>query len=101
MILYSITINIDNTIHKEWLEWMIKNYLPQQKATGLFLETKILRLLNEVHNEGVTYSFQYYLQSHKELDYYLEVHEDAIYSQLLEKYNNRFVEFRTTLEVVG
>ena len=44
MILYNVTVNVDEQICNEWLSWMREIHVPDILATGLFLETKIARI---------------------------------------------------------
>ena len=100
MIIYSVTINIDNEVHDQWFKWMRSNYIPSLLNSGLIVENKILRLLTEVDNEGTTYSFQYYL---KNMDDYKQLESSfipALQNSLYDLYQNRYVEFTTLLEVV-
>ncbi len=100
MILYSVTVNIDHDVHKEWLQWMQQHHVPDVLATGLFVDNKILRLLNEYDNGGVTYSFQYYLKSMEDYIRYENDHAPRLQSEHSRKYEGKFVTFRTLLEVV-
>jgi len=100
MILYSITINIDHQVHEEWLTWMKIHHIPDILATGLFVDNKVLRLLNEYDNGGVTYSFQYYLKSMEDYIRYETEHASRLQDEHMQKFRDRFVSFRTLLEVV-
>jgi hypothetical protein len=100
MIIYNVTINIDNEVHDQWFKWMKNNYIPGLLNSGLIIENKILKLLTEVHNEGTTYSFQYSLKS---MDDYKQLESSlipALQHSLYDLYQNRYVEFTTLLEVV-
>jgi hypothetical protein len=102
MILYSITINIEKETQKEWLIWMQNIHIPSILKTGLIIENKILRLLNETEeSSGVTYSFQFLLKDLASLEKYQREFEPAIDAELYNKFRNRFVEFRTVLEVLN
>ncbi len=101
MILYSVTINIEKDVHDEWFAWMKSVHVPSLLNTGFFLESKILRLLNEEElNTGITYSFQYFLKDISTLESFQKDFEDKLDAELYKKYKNKFVEFRTVLEVV-
>ena len=100
MIIYSVTINIDNTVHDQWFKWMKDNYIPVLLNSGLIIENKILRLLTEVNNEGTTYSFQYYLNSMDDYKKLEHTFLPAIQNSLYDLYKNSYVEFTTLLEVV-
>ena len=98
MILYSVTVNIDRTIEQEWLQWMKAVQLPEVMATGLLLDSKILRLLTEIENEGTTFSCQFYFQTMEDYFTYDQLHSNEIQQKHHERFVNKYVSFRTLLE---
>lgn len=100
MYLYNVTVNIDSDIEEDWIQWMKTVHIPEILATGLFVENKIFRLLHEPHNEGSTYSVQYFVDSLANLDTYLNEHAPALAAKHNERYRNKHVAFRTVLEHV-
>ncbi|HEY8401433.1 MAG TPA: DUF4286 family protein [Cytophagaceae bacterium] len=99
-VLYSETINVDKDVHLECLQWMQKVHIPQMLATGLFEENRILRLVNEEQNTGVTYSLQFVLKNRSDLAEYQNVYETQFRSALYNKYTNKLVDFVTILELI-
>ena len=69
MIIYNVTINIDDSIHDEWLLW-IKQHIPQVLGTGKFEKATLTKVLVEDDIEGHTYSVQYRSYSREALDAY-------------------------------
>jgi hypothetical protein len=100
MILYNVTINIEHASHDEWLDWMKNTYIPDQMATGFFINHRILRLLNEEDNGGVTYAFQYFLNSREDLDKYEKAYGTLFESEHQQRYRDKYVSFQTVLQVV-
>lgn len=98
MILYNVTVNIDDSVHEEWLEWMIKKHIPDVLATGLFIENKIFRVKSG--DEGNTYSIQYFLNSADDYENYQKNFAPALQLEHSEKFKNKFVAFRTLMESV-
>ena len=47
MIIYNVTINVDEIIHSDWLKWMQNKHINDVLATGLFTNTKMVRVLVE------------------------------------------------------
>ena len=58
MILYNVTVNIDNDVREEWLQWMKETHIPEMMDTGLFLESRLSRILAEEEG-GSSYEVQY------------------------------------------
>ncbi len=101
MILYNVTVNIDQNSEADWLDWMTTVHIPEVLATGMFLENKLFKLISPPEeNQGVTYSIQYYAESLKQLDEYLENYAPDLIQKHANRYRDRFVAFRTVLESV-
>ena len=45
MIIYNVTVNIDHEVHDAWVAWMKDVHIPDVMATGLFLQSRMLRVL--------------------------------------------------------
>lgn len=101
MILYNVTVNIDAIMEEEWLSWMQSEHIPQVMHTGCFVENKILKLLTETEDESCTYAFQYFCHSLKDLERYQQNFAPALQAEHTQKFKDRFVSFRTVLEVIS
>ena len=99
MILYNVTVNIDYDVSEEWLDWMKKVHVPDVLSTGLFLENKIARI-HAAEEGGVSYSIQYLLKSWKDYNTYQKKFATDLQKAHQNKYNNKFIAFRTVLEIV-
>jgi hypothetical protein len=99
MILYNVTISIDNEVHDEWLQWMKEVHIPEVMATGLFIENKIARILAEEEG-GKAYSIQYLLATMEDYDLYQAKHAPLLQSKHSDRYNGRFGAFRTILQII-
>ena len=97
MIIYNVTLNIENSIHDEWLEW-IKQHIPKVLATGLFLKATFTKVLIEESIEGLTYSIQYLAHSKEALQSYHNQYAADIQAEGSEKFGDKMLAFRTELE---
>jgi hypothetical protein len=58
MIIYNVTVNVDNSVHDEWLDWMKSKHIPDVVATGCFTDGKIFRILvNEESGDSIFCSY--------------------------------------------
>ncbi|GAB4124778.1 MAG: DUF4286 family protein [Raineya sp.] len=101
MIIYNVTVSIDPAIHEEWLNWMLSKHIPDVMQTGCFVENKVLRLQQTAEGEGITYAFQYILNSMADLERYQAIFAPQLQAEHSQRYKDRFVAFRTILEVVA
>ncbi len=101
MILYNVTVNVDDTIHDEWLEWMTKQHIPDVLSTGLFTDNKMFKITDPEPEEGKTYSIQYFCKSMEDYAKYRVEHAPFLQDKHEKKYGGRFVAFRTLLTEVS
>ena len=99
MIIYNVTVNIDEAVQKEWLQWMKDVHIPDVMNTGMFLESRMSKIMG--HSEGgVSYSIQYLCESMEKLEQYQNKHATALQKEYTDKYRGKFVAFRTLMEIV-
>ena len=99
MILYNVTSALDATIADEWVAFMRDVHMPEVVATGCFIKSQFLRLLDEEEG-GITYAAQYYAISLEQLEAYQEHFAPALRADMDQRFGGRFAAFRTVLEVV-
>jgi hypothetical protein len=100
MIIYNVTVNIDHSVHDEWLKWMKEIHIPDVMRTGLFTENRMLKVLADEDSGGVTYSIQYTCNSMDDFNTYEKNFARVLRDEHNQKYKDRFVAFRTLLQVV-
>lgn len=99
MYIYNVTLNIDESIHEEWLEW-IKEHIPQVLSTGKFEKATLTRVLVEEEMGGVTYSVQYKTNSREALDAYYKEDADRLRNEGLKRFADKVLSFRTELQII-
>lgn len=99
MYIYNVTVNVEESIHKEWLKW-IKAHIPEVLATGRFISAKMAQVLVEEEMGGITYSIQYTAKTREDLDNYYNIDAEKLRNDGMKKFANKMVAFRTELKVV-
>lgn len=99
MILYNVTVNIDETVHDEWLTWMKEVHIPDVMNTGMFFDNKICKIHAEEQG-GKSYSIQYLANTWDDYHKYLDEFATDLQKEHTAKYAGKFAAFRTILEVV-
>lgn len=100
MMLYNVTVGIDQSIEAEWLPWMKEVHIPAVLATGLFLNAKVYKVLHDNPDGSISYSVQYFSNSIDEIQQYLELHAPRLVEAHKQKFRDKHVAFRTVLEEV-
>ena len=100
MIIYNVTIQVNNTIADDWLTWLKEVHIPEVMESHCFTHYKIVRLLEIDDSEGPTYAVQYYAESKADYNRYIELYATAFRQLGINKWGDNFVAFRSVLEVV-
>ncbi|MGB0403159.1 MAG: DUF4286 family protein [Salibacteraceae bacterium] len=97
MIVYNVTVKVEHSVHDEWLNWMKETHIPDVMSTKMFHDSKMLKVLVD-EEDGITYSIQYRVESWEKLEDYQNNHAPRLQKEHTEKYQGKFVAFRTLLE---
>src|SRR5215204_2294335 len=100
MLIYNVTVKVDETIAPDWLKWMQEEHIPGIIGTGCFAAFKILRLLEMDDSEGPTYAIQYFADTMEAYQKYIAQHAPRFRKESTDKWGDRFIAFRTLMEVV-
>lgn len=99
MILYNVTLILEENAEAEWLKWMKEEHIAEVMATQCFVSNRMLKVLDSP-NEGVTYCMQYIADSPEKYEIYKNEFAPALQAKALAKFENRFVAYRTLMESV-
>ena len=100
MFIYNVTIKVEKAIAADWLQWLKDEHIPDLIATGCFSQATILRLLEIDDAEGPTYAVQYQAASRELYDRYIERYASIMRQKAFDKWGNRFIAFRSIMELV-
>lgn len=98
MILHNTTYSIATEVGPDWLHWMKNFQVRAIMATGFPVGHKILRLLTELDNGGVTYSVQLDFSTMADYEAYQQQHADAMQRRVQHRFGGQCVSFDTLLE---
>jgi hypothetical protein len=99
MIIYNVTVKIEDEVEEDWLQWMQDEHIPDVMDTGLFEDYRLCRLLLD-EDDGTSYAIQYFCKNMEQLEKYQEEHAEVLQQEHHQKYKDQYVAFRTLLEVI-
>ena len=101
MIIYNVTINIEDDAHDAWLKWMKETHIPDVMSTRMFLDFNFSKLLSRQDDEtGETYVIQYLCESMEYYEKYQAAFAPALQADTQKMFGGKFVAFRTLMEKV-
>ena len=99
MIVYNVTVNIDESIVDDWLTWMQEIHIPEVMKTGVFIKSQLNRVIVQ-GDTGETYAIAYTCASMKDLHQYQINFAAELQQKHIARYGDRAVAFRTLMEVI-
>lgn len=101
MVIYNVTINVEDDVHDAWFQWMKNVHIPEVMQTGLFLDHNFSKLLTRQDDEtGSTYVIQYLCENMELYEKYQEEFAPALQAETQKKFGGKFVAFRTLMKKV-
>lgn len=101
MILYNVTINIQESVHDQWMHWMQTKHIADVLATGKFSAARLVKVLVEEEMGGTTYSIQYTTDSKETLERYYTEDAPRLREEGLQLFGDKMLAFRTELELIS
>ncbi len=100
MIVYNVTVKVNTEVADEWVNWMKSEHMADVMGTGLFIDCRLCRLLEQDETEGQTYSAQYTMASLDLYNSYIDKHALQMREKSFKLFGGKFAAFRTVMEIV-
>jgi len=100
MYIYNITTNVDESVHKEWLDWMKETHIPDILATGNFRKALMTEVMLKEELGGITYSVQFTCETKEKLEKYLLEEDQKMKSKAWDLFGNKFGTFTSVMKIV-
>ena len=98
--LYNVTVKIESDVHEDWLDWMKKKHVHDVMATQHFESYKITKIIGDEDEHGICYAIQYLAKDEASFTEYQNNHAKRLQKDHADRYPNKYVAFRTLMEVV-
>lgn len=101
MIIYNVTVIVENAVAAEWVKWMKEEHIPELMQLGLFTDARLCHLLEQDETEGKTFTAQYFCEGMDQYHAYISEHAPMMREKGFSRFGNKFVAFRTVMQVVS
>ena len=98
MIVYNLTVNIEQCVEDLWKEWIKGIYIPKVLGTGFFNSVKMFRLLEAENSDERTYSIQFITDQLEKVEKFLETEAPILAAEHQHRFQHRHVAFRSVLQ---
>ena len=99
MIIYNVTVSVEESIKTDWLNWMKTEHIPEVMAAALFTKAQINRVIVQGDSNN-TFAIAYTCSSMKDLHKYQVNFAAELQEKHLARYGDKAVAFRTIMQVI-
>lgn len=100
MYIYNITFNIDESIQKEWLEWIKDSFIPEMLLDETITKFVLSQIMVSEEMGGITYSLQFSVTTAQNLEELLKKDPKNIPFQS-QRFSEKQVYFSTGMKVIA
>src|SRR5687767_13037747 len=101
MIIYNVTVKVDNSIAEEWVKWMKQEHMGELLNTGLFFDCRLFHLMEQDEHEGKTYVAQYFCENMEQYNTYISEHAPKMRDKGFKRFGDKFIAFRSLMKTVN
>ena len=99
MIVYNVTVSVEESVQSEWLNWMKTEHIPEVMACGIFIKAQINRIILQTDSDN-TFAIAYTCSSMKQLHQYQIKFAPELQKKHNDKFGKKAVAFRTLMEII-
>ena len=99
MIIYNVTISVNESITIEWLDWIKNEHIVEVMDSGLFIKARINKVIAHGDSNN-TFAIAYTCNSMKDLHQYQINFADKIQQKHIKRYADNACFFHTIMEVI-
>ena len=99
MIIYNVTVSVEESIKSDWLFWIQNEHIPEVLACNIFTDAQINKVITKGDSDN-TFAIAYTCKSMKDLHRYQIQFSAALQKKHFDRYGEKAVSFRTIMEVI-
>lgn len=98
MIVYNVTVKLDEEIREAWLDWIRNGHMQEVLNTGCFDEAHLYELKEPEEESADTFIVQYVTDRMERYETYTRDYAARLRGDGQKKFEGKFVAFRTVME---
>ena len=100
MIIYNVTISIDQVVEIQFLDWLKNKHIHDVLNTGCFISAKLFRLTSHSQPDSTSYAIQYLAENNELLNKYYQDFAPKLREEGIKLFGEKMQGFRTELDVL-
>ena len=99
MIIYNVTVSVEDSIKTDWLNWVRTEHIPEVMEVAVFRKAQINRVIVQGDSDN-TFAIAYTCLTMEELHQYQLKFSVGLQKKHIARYGDKVVAFRTIMEMI-
>ncbi len=100
MIVLNTTFHIDESLHEEFIEYMLQKFIPMSTKSGILSSARLSRIFGSNEDEGLSFAMEFEVADVEQLELWNREESSEVYNSLMEKFNEKIVGFSTVMQTI-
>ncbi len=100
MIGFNTTFHVDETLHEEFIAYMLQHFIPMSTKSGLLRSPRLARVFGKEGEEGHSYAMEFTTATLVTLEQWNAEESNGVYAPLLEKFKEKLAGFSTVMQTI-
>jgi hypothetical protein len=100
MIVFNTTFHIDESLHEEFIEYMLQKFIPMSTKSGILTSARFSRVFGSDKDEGLSFAMEFQVADIEQLEKWNREESKVVHSLLMEKFKEKLVGFSTVMQTI-
>ncbi|WP_148038967.1 DUF4286 family protein [Proteiniphilum sp. X52] len=101
MIVFNTTFHVEEEIREEFVEYMLRHFIPMSTKSGLLTSPRLSRVFGKEEGAGHSFAMEFQAVDLTALERWNSEESGAVYAPLLEKFKEKMAGFSTVMQTIS
>ena len=100
MIVFNTTFHVDEDIQDEFIEYMVKIFIPKSTKSGMLKSPRFAKVFGKDSDEGISFAMEFQVTDIVEMERWNSNESHSVFTPLMERFKEKMVGFSTLLQTI-
>lgn len=100
MIVFNTTFHVDEDIQEEFIEYMVKIFIPKSTKSGMLKSPRFAKVFGKDSDEGISFAMEFQVTDIVEMERWNSNESQSAFTPLMERFKEKMVGFSTLLQTI-
>lgn len=100
MIVFNTTFHVDENIQEDFIEYMLKEFIPMSTESGLLTYPRLAKVFGMNEDEGASFAMEFQVADIEVLDRWKSEESNKVFNLLMERFEDKMIGFSTLMQTI-